>query len=140
MPFKLEYRVLVSVLVLCAGVAAAQDASNVLDRVAPRDCALFADKTSEALQSHLNEQEDSALFSLLVDAVYRQCAAIGAIPAPERPDEESARSATSVPEANEADRLATEARYLVETAMQIDPDAANALLRRLLGPGPGEEN
>lgn len=139
MPSKLEYRVLVWALVLCAEAAAAQDASNVLDSVAPRDCALFKDKTSEAMQSHLNGPEDSVLLSLLVEAVHLQCAAIGAIPAPERPDEESARSATSVPERNEADRLTTEARYLVETAMQIDPDAANALLRRLLGPRPGEE-
>jgi hypothetical protein len=91
------------------------------------------------LRERLDGQEDSALASLLIDAVSRQCAALGAIPAPERPGEEGIRSTTAVPETSEADRLAAEALYLVETAMQIDPDAANDLLRRLLGPRPGNE-
>jgi hypothetical protein len=137
---KPDFRFVLLPLVLTAGVANAQDdASALLERVEAEDCGPFADATPETLQGRLETNEDNALASLVIDAVARQCAALGAIPAPERPGEDSTRSATEGIETSEADRLAAEARYLVETAMQIDPDAANDLLRRLLGPRPGED-
>jgi hypothetical protein len=137
-PSKPDRRALVLGLILAASAADAQDATVVLGGVSAEDCAPFAEASPEILRERLGDQDDSALASLLIDAVARQCAAIGAIPPPERPGEEGTRSTTAVPEASEADRLAAEAQYLVQTAMQIDPDAANDLLRRLLGPRPGD--
>ena len=138
---KPDFRHFLLPFVLTAGVANAQeDASALLERVEAEDCAAFADATPETLQGRLEGVEDNALASVVIDAVARQCASLGAIPAPERPDEESTRSATDGIEISETDRFAAEARYLMETAMQIDPDAANDLLRRLLGPRPGEDS
>lgn len=139
MPSKPDCRCLVLALMLAASVATAQDASETLDGVNAEDCAPLARATPEILAGRLGDQDDSALAGLLVNALTRHCAAIGAIPPPERPGEEGSRSTALEPETSEADRLAAEARYLVETAMQIDPDAANDLLRRLLGPRPGDD-
>lgn len=125
-------------LILAVGSAAGQDATAALKGVNVEACAPLADASPEILRERLGDPDESPIASLLIDALVRQCAAIGAIPPPEGPPEESNRSTATVPEASEADRLATEAQYLVETAMQIDPDAANDLLRRLLGPRPGD--
>lgn len=139
MPSKPDPRGFLAALVLAVGAAQAQDATSLLDSVAAEDCPPFAEPASEPLQARLEGQEESALIGLLIDAVTRQCAALGALPAPERPDEGGTRSPTGLEEASASDRLAAEARYYVETAMQIDPDAANDLLRRLLGRQPDGE-
>jgi hypothetical protein len=123
---------------LAAGSAAAQDTTAALRDVTAEVCWPLAEASPEILRERLGDRDDNPIAGLLIDALARQCAAIGAIAPPERPHEEGTRSTTAVPEASEADRLAAEAQYLVETAMQIDPDAANDLLRRLLGPRPGD--
>jgi hypothetical protein len=138
-PSMLSFRGLVLILAFAAGAVAAQTASDSLGRVSAEVCAPLADDPSDVLRERLNEQKDSALTSLLIDAVIRQCQAIGALPPPERPGEEGTRNTNASTVDNEADRLAAEALYLVETAMQIDPDAANDLLRRLLGPRPSDD-
>jgi len=82
-------------LVLSAGVANAQDdASALLERVEAEDCAAFSDAAPETLMGRVEGVADTALARLVIDAVARQCAALGAIPAPERPGEDSTRSAT----------------------------------------------
>ena len=139
MPSTLNLCRSVLVVIFAADVATAEPASTALDGISAEDCAPLAGDPSSVLMGRLDGQGDSAIVSLLIDAVTRQCAAIGAIDAPGRPDEEGTRSTNPFPEESEPERLAAEAQYLFETAMQIDPDAANDLLRRLLGPRPKED-
>lgn len=139
MPSTLNLCCCVLGVIFAADVATAEPASAAIDGISAEDCAPLADNPSSILVERLDGQGDSAIVSLLIDAVTRQCAAIGAIDAPERPDEEGTRSTNPFPEESEPERLAAEAQYLFETAMQIDPDAANDLLRRLLGSRPKED-
>lgn len=139
MPSTLNLCGSVLAVFFAAKVAMAQTASTTLDGISAEDCAPLADDPSSILVERLDGQGDSAILGLLIDAVIRQCAAIGAIDPPDRPADEGTRSTNSLPEESEPDRLAAEAQYLFETAMQIDPDAANDLLRRLLGSRPKED-
>lgn len=139
MPSTLNLSRSVLIVLFAAEAATAQPAPATLDGITAEDCAPLADDPSSILVERLDGQGDSAIVSLLIDAVTRQCAAIGAIDAPGRPDEEGTRSTNPFPEESEPERLAAEAQYLLETAMQIDPDAANDLLRRLLGSRPKED-
>ncbi len=138
MRLKLEFRAL-AILLLVPGLAVAEGDVLLLDQISEEQCAPFSDPDANAPAGLADRPEDVALLGLLFDAIQRGCAAIGAAPLPGRPGEQGVRSTTGLPEEDEVKRLQAEAQYLVDTAMQIDADAANALLRRLLGPKPGED-
>jgi hypothetical protein len=108
-----------------------------IDAITEDDCAglfpdaggLFAEIAPDLL--------DTAAFSLLLEAFTRQCAALGfvALDTTGTPDATRTTNSANLDD-DDAVRLSREARYYLETAMQIDPDASNDLLRRLLGNGP----
>lgn len=116
-----------------AGVAAAAD--TPLERLPPADC--------PSVLSDLAVAEDTVALPLVTEAVRRHCAAIGGIEMPTDLAEEGVVGDTrkaAEPEDLDAkarlNKLRADAAFYLETAQQVDPDAANDLLRRLLGPDP----
>lgn len=125
-----------ALLVVVATGAGAQDA---IDSVAPELCLSLEADPASALADAGAEAADALLSQLVVTALLRQCAANGVIAPPELPQADSTRAIDEdIEEAvDERDILAAEAEYYLSIAMGVDADAANDLLRRLLGSSPG---
>ncbi|MBO9436506.1 hypothetical protein J7394_19995 [Ruegeria sp. R13_0] len=101
-------------------------------------CASLLPDAKLALGQLAPELTEETSYSFIAEAIYRHCAALGIVPfdEPEQNEQTRSHSAGGETPAQRSDRLTREARYYFETAMQIDPDASNDLLRRLLGSGP----
>ncbi|MEJ8560142.1 hypothetical protein QTO30_02045 [Yoonia sp. GPGPB17] len=140
MPRLIKHRAIaIGMSCLMVTPVASQEVSP-LEAFTEAKCLSFAGDPSAHL---VNDNGQSAVSVLLTEAILRHCAARGYASMPERHDGNSTRSA-EVPidlDADEKERLDRESRYYLETSMQIDADAANDLLRRLLGslPVPQEE-
>lgn len=90
----------------------------------------------------ITDKDNSHVASLVVEALRRYCAASSGTPLLES---ETPRSTGDQPiadgqeqndrQARVSMRLIGEAEYFIEIATQVDAEAANALLRRLLGTG-----
>lgn len=118
-------------------LASAQDVLSI-EEIGRELCATLLPEPELELSELTPELVDTPGFPLMVEAIQRHCAALGVLSLDEVAKDDPTRS--YVPEQEGAkkvsDRLSREARYYQETAMQIDPDAANDLLKRLLGNGP----
>ncbi|MEM9422448.1 MAG: hypothetical protein AAF986_08085 [Pseudomonadota bacterium] len=118
----------------------ANDVLSVTD-VGVDDCSSLLPDPRFALSQIAPELKEKPSYSLMVEAILRHCAALGAMSFSDSPLDGPTRSHGNNDEtpAQRSDRLAREARYYFETAMQIDADASNDLLRRLLGGGPKKD-
>jgi hypothetical protein len=124
-----------ALLVVAATEAAAQAA---FDGVAPELCLSLEADPATALADAGAEPADALLSQLVVTALLRHCAATGVIAPPELPRADPTRAIDEDIEGalDERDILAAEAEYYLSIAMGVDADAANDLLRRLLGSTP----
>ena len=128
------YKVVLTIALCCVSAAAQ---SQTLDDITPESCRALLPEPETVLRELVTSRASSSAFSLLVEAVQRHCAAIGEIVIDATGKIDPTRSVgEEVLAADRADQLAREAKYYLETAMQIDPDASNDLLRRLLGNEP----
>lgn len=132
-------------LTLAAGWALVSMTPPVIGQTAladinPAVCADLEADASDVLSDLGFDTEDELVSRLVVTAVLRRCAAEGAIDPPEGVTQGGTRAFGEVQGGRDEiqETLATEAEYYLTIAMGIDADAANDLLRRLLGPSPGD--
>lgn len=127
---------LIAYALLSVAPAASQD-STAIDQLSEESCAGLLPDPEAVLVTLAPDLVETAAFSLTLEAVVRQCAALGVFTIGEVDDQDGTRAAGPARADEEQEiRLRREARYYLETAMQIDPDASKDLLRRLLGSGP----
>lgn len=128
-----------SIIISLVFSAAFAQSPRALSDITASDCAGLLPLPDVALLEVAPDLAGSPVAALIAEGIIRQCAALGYLTLQEDGQPEPTRStgAESVDE-DQAAQLEREARYYIETAEQIDPDASNDLLRRLLG-GPRPE-
>jgi hypothetical protein len=129
-------RVFVSCLLLGVAVETAH-AQTMLDTVGPELCVRLETDPDSVLADV--GADDELLSQLIVTAILRQCAATGVIAPPEFPQSDETRSIDDPVDELQDEQaiMAAEADFYLSIAMGVDADAANDLLRRLLGSTPG---
>ena len=123
-------------ILLSVPSVAAQGTSPIED-VTNEVCEALLPDPEAALVALAPDIAETAAFSLTMEALIRHCGSLGVITIEGEDAQDETRATGRIgPDEDQSVSLRREARYYLETAMQIDPDASNDLLRRLLGREP----
>lgn len=138
-----SFRVIAAMCAMCLGPvpSKAEDARQLLadlEKIEATQCQNISTDPVGAVQDVAPHLTDNVISNLVVEAILRFCGSTGAIEAPERIVRDETRNVDPSADLTEDQSaiLRHEAEYHLEVASSIDPDAANDLLRRLLGNDP----